>query len=554
MPDEQILLLPKDKYFDWVGAARDYVMAYGVNVTPDPGTAARQALNVTAPNGPGLFGVGDLAVWFRQNFPNVRLDLVPASSPGDLAAAFNTRIQANDRYAQAEQPGGPFRLLWPTDVNQITQPFGINPQIYGRFNLPGHEGMDLRAQTGANIYACADGTVFRIDVYQGNPSKQPYGNAVRIQHRDGYQTVYAHLVEMLVNVNDRVKARQVIGKADSTGNSAGSHLHLTLKKAGATAAGITNYPYDIIDPTPFLVKLGDRVVPSDGGASPNGTSNIDYKWPPAKCLVGAHTRADGPMMDADLAAARIARMEAVKLMTTSRPENIDQLRQINSNMFIMVRMHAAFEGRTVRSDEFAHWMEGDMAPFYAKGIRYFELHNEPNLTLEGWRASWQDGREFGTWFLDVMGRLRAAFPEAKFGYPGLSPGGQISGLRMDSNAFMGGSEEAINRADWLAAHCYWTDEVSMNMTEAGRSWEGVRRRHPDKLMFITEFANVSNQDTRSKGMQYAKYYEYLRNQPGLGAAFSFVLSASSGFPEQVWRGEDGTLTDIPQGVGARSFA
>ncbi|MBI3363154.1 MAG: M23 family metallopeptidase [Chloroflexi bacterium] len=554
MPPEQILLLPKDRYFDWVQAAKDYVMTYGANVTPDPATAARSAITVTAPDGAGLFPVGDLAAWFNQNFPNTKLDLVAASGPGDLSAALKTRMDSNDRYGQAGQPSGALRLLWPTDYNQITQPFGVNPQIYARFNLPGHEGIDFRASNGSNIYACADGTVFRIDQYQGNPSKQPYGNAIRIQHRDGYQTVYAHLVEVLVNVNDRVKARQLIGKADSTGNSTASHLHLTLKKVGATAAGITNYPFDIIDPTPFLAKPGELVPPADGGATPGTASNIDYKWPAGKCLVGAHTRADGPMMDADLAAVRIARIEAVKLMTTSRPENVDQLRQINPAMFIMVRMHAAFEGRTVRPDEFAHWMEGDMAPFYSKGIRYFEVHNEPNLTIEGWRTSWQDGREFGTWFMDVVGRLRAVFPEVKFGYPGVSPGGQVSGLRMDAGAFLGGSEDAINRADWLGVHCYWTDEVSMGMAEAGRGWEAIRRRHPEKLLFITEFANVSQQDTRSKGLQYAKYYETLRNQPGMGAAFSFVLSASSGFPEQVWRGEDGGLTEIPAGVGARTFA
>ena len=44
----------------------------------------------------------------------------------------------------------------------------------------------------------------------------------------------------------------------------------------------------------------------------------------------------------------------------------------------------------------------------------------------------------------------------------------------------------------------------------------------------------------------------LRGIPGLGAAFSFVASASSGFGNETWRNEDGSLTDIPGVVGART--
>jgi hypothetical protein len=217
-------------------------------------------------------------------------------------------------------------------------------------------------------------------------------------------------------------------------------------------------------------------------------------------------------------------------------------------------LFADFKNRQVRSDEFASWVEGDLAQFYAKGVRYYEVHNEPNLQIEGWKFSWQDGREFGRWAMDVAARLKAKFPEAKFGYPGLSPGGSISGQRVDSWAFLGQGDEAARALDFMCCHCYWLDDGGMLAADGGLVYEEYRRRYPNKLLFITEFSNPNaQQDTRAKGGQYVNYYKRLRSLPGLGAAFSFVLSASAYFPNEAWRMEDGTLTEIPKVVGQRNF-
>ena len=159
------------------------------------------------------------------------------------------------------------KLYWPTDyetektypAHPFTQRFGSRPEYYGKFKLPGHDGLDFRAPDGSNIYACANGVVTQVGWRKPGHA---YGYAVRILHRVGvsdeqYETIYAHLQEgsSKVKVGDIVFARQVIGLADSTGNSSASHLHLSLKKVGATARGETNYPYDLVDPTPFIVSL-----------------------------------------------------------------------------------------------------------------------------------------------------------------------------------------------------------------------------------------------------------------------------------------------------------
>lgn len=165
----------------------------------------------------------------------------------------------------------PFRLRWPTEFPQIIQPFGVNrtgiPDFYTRFGLPAHEGLDFMAPTGSRIFACADGEVVRATANR----HEAYGTQVRIRHltdEGEFETIYAHLQELHCKRGDRVAAGDVIGLANNTGNSRGSHLHLTLKKKGqGTFITVVNgvrliYQRDIIDPTPYL----DPFVPPPGRA------------------------------------------------------------------------------------------------------------------------------------------------------------------------------------------------------------------------------------------------------------------------------------------------
>lgn len=127
--------------------------------------------------------------------------------------------------------------VWPTVEERITQRYGANKSYYAQFGLPGgHEGLDIAAAPGTPLYAVYPGTVYRATGNEGN-----YGIQVRIEHAGGYKTVYAHLQELRCAVGDVVEAGDVIGLADSTGNSTGSHLHMTVKKDGR-----------IIDPTEFV--------------------------------------------------------------------------------------------------------------------------------------------------------------------------------------------------------------------------------------------------------------------------------------------------------------
>jgi murein DD-endopeptidase MepM/ murein hydrolase activator NlpD len=158
-------------------------------------------------------------------------------------------------YNEIVELASPITFLWPTDYKVVTQGFGINPQWYEQYGLPGHEGIDMRAPMGSPVRAAWDGVVVRNEMHGA------YGWSIRIEAEirgDIYEFIYAHFAEQSpLGVDYVVTKGQGIGFADSTGNSTGSHLHFSLKKRGATASGETNYKYDLIDPTQFFAELRD---------------------------------------------------------------------------------------------------------------------------------------------------------------------------------------------------------------------------------------------------------------------------------------------------------
>ncbi len=158
------------------------------------------------------------------------------------------------RYRPAPYPA----FYWPTDYKVVTQAFGINPQWYKRFGLPGHEGIDMRATMDSPIYAVWQGVVSRVGWHDA------YGNHIRLSHDingRSYESVYAHFNRPThCHLGQKVKRGQIIGDADSTGNSSGSHLHFSLKQfSGKKPDTILQnefvWPYDLIDPTMFFREL-----------------------------------------------------------------------------------------------------------------------------------------------------------------------------------------------------------------------------------------------------------------------------------------------------------
>jgi hypothetical protein len=103
-----------------------------------------------------------------------------------------------------------------------------------------HEGIDLTATRGTNIYATADGIVTQAGYRAGG-----FGKKVLIDHGYGYETLYGHCDEVLVEPGQKVKRGEIIAKVGSTGLSKSPHLHYEVHVNGRPVDPINFYTNDL---------------------------------------------------------------------------------------------------------------------------------------------------------------------------------------------------------------------------------------------------------------------------------------------------------------------
>lgn len=120
------------------------------------------------------------------------------------------------------------KWLWPvpTSFTRVSSTYGGRTSpITGKWEF--HNGIDIPASYGTDIYASLSGTV-TIATYHWS-----YGNYIMVDHGGGYATLYAHCSKLLVSKGDKVKRGDVIAKIGSTGSSTGNHLHFSLYENSA---------------------------------------------------------------------------------------------------------------------------------------------------------------------------------------------------------------------------------------------------------------------------------------------------------------------------------
>ena len=161
--------------------------------------------------------------------------------------------------------------------NYFRNPLDIPLQLVANFGEirtnHWHMGLDIRTQRKVNlpVYASADGYISRVSVEPGG-----FGQAIYVNHPNGYTTLYGHLNSFFPALAQYVKSQQyaqqswrvnlmipaqmfpvkkgqLIGLSGSTGASEGPHVHFEIRDTKTEKC---------LNPLLFRFPLADAVPPS----------------------------------------------------------------------------------------------------------------------------------------------------------------------------------------------------------------------------------------------------------------------------------------------------
>jgi murein DD-endopeptidase MepM/ murein hydrolase activator NlpD len=194
---------------------------------------------ILIPSSPGIFVP-------REPLSDIELLLasVRDGRPGDPAAEISVRGVGADS-APGGSGGGEAFLFYPGDdfnpteriffLNsgfrfplrnyRLTSSFGMrqNP-VTGTYRV--HEGLDLAAPEGSDVFAARDGVVSETGY------SPVYGNYIILRHGNNWTSLYGHLSKIETVLLQEVRSGSLIGRVGSTGQSTGPHLHFELRRDG----------------------------------------------------------------------------------------------------------------------------------------------------------------------------------------------------------------------------------------------------------------------------------------------------------------------------------
>lgn len=155
------------------------------------------------------------------------VDSLLAFPSNDLYSSWDTTVIHPYSFAESfKQDSAIVHLTEPTDCGFVLPFNGNVTSEFGWRKRRPHYGTDIDLETGDTVMAAFDGMV-RIAKLN-----RSYGNVVIIRHKNGLETVYAHLSKILVEPGQMLEAGQIIGLGGNTGHSFGAHLHFEMRYLG----------------------------------------------------------------------------------------------------------------------------------------------------------------------------------------------------------------------------------------------------------------------------------------------------------------------------------
>ncbi|UCC89574.1 MAG: N-acetylmuramoyl-L-alanine amidase [Anaerolineales bacterium] len=273
------------------------------------------------------------------------------------------------------------------------------------------------------------------------------------------------------------------------------------------------------------------------------------------CRVGLHGRNQEFFEEMDYRIIREARIETLKMMSQTRPEIFQRIKNENPGIEFIVRLwdDRMGVGRHPTPEQFVERMAPiveQLRPFVTK----FEIHNEPNHLhrYEGWGQEDADARDFNEWYQRVFKLLKARCPWALLGFPGLAiPHRDLEWVEI--------CRPSVEMSDFLGVHCYWQTTVNEPRNHLADFW-GLRFKYyhdkfPNKVIDLLEMGNSNAQSNLpitniQIAQQYVEYFQELFKYPYINSGSPFILSSpDSTWDSFAWRTAGGGFKPVVAAIG-----
>jgi N-acetyl-anhydromuramyl-L-alanine amidase AmpD len=276
------------------------------------------------------------------------------------------------------------------------------------------------------------------------------------------------------------------------------------------------------------------------------------------CRVGLHGRNHELFEEVDYRVIREAGIETLKMMSQTRPEVFERIKNENPNMEFIVRLwdDRMGVGHHPTPEQFGERMVPIMQPLRSF-VTKFEIHNEPNhlQRYEGWGQEDADAHDFNQWYQQVFKLLKSGCPWAQLGFPGLAiPHRDLEWVEI--------CQPSVEMSDFLGVHCYWQTTPQQPRNHLTDSW-GLRFKYyhdkfPGKIIDLLEVGNsnaqsglpISDQDISK---QYVEYFQELFKYAYLNSASPFILSSPDPtWDSFAWRKSSGEIKPVVGTIGQMS--
>ncbi len=248
---------------------------------------------------------------------------------------------------------------------------------------------------------------------------------------------------------------------------------------------------------------------------------------PPHGLPPAYARIGGPGLDVgihgpnrpweahDFALVAHGEFAAVKMMGSHPPEAYARLREQHPATRFLVRLETPWNELPAPA-RFVAANAPRLRELVAAGYEpWVELGNEPNLELHP-----EAEAAFAAWYEATLHGLRAAVPEAKYGFPGLA-------RDLREGAWLEAAAAVIEKSDWLGAHAYWGNEREMRDPHRALRFTRLHARFPRLPLVVTEAGNhAPGLSKRDRAVQYAHFIRVLDRLPYVRGVYFFIVGGT----------------------------